>query len=103
MSKAQVGLGVDGDSSKETSFAFEEIVNLPHFHLAGKKYLTNRERAAQFASYKSLAGYEEMIERQAEEILNASEREIIYDFDDSGHDLDLFPEDGDGDETDAGR
>ena len=103
MSEVQVDLGVDGDSSKETSFAFEEIVDLPHFHLAGKKYLTNRERAAQFASYKSLAGYEEMIERQAEEILNASEREIIYDFDDSGRDLDWFPEDGDDDEINVGR
>lgn len=87
----------------EASFSYEDIVNLPHFHLAGKKYMTNHERAAQFASYKSLAGYEEMIERQAEEILNASEREIIYDFDDSGHDLDWFPEDDGGDEIDAGR
>jgi len=80
---------------------FNDIISLPHFHLNGKKYMTNRERAAQFASYKSLAGYEEMIERQAEEILNASEREIIYD--DNDRDLDLFLEDDGGDGIGVGR
>ena len=80
---------------------FDDIINLPHFHLEGKKYMTNQERAAQFAPYKSLVGYEEMIERQAEEILGMNEREII--FDDSDRDLDLFPlDDGDG-EIGVGR
>lgn len=82
---------------------YDDIIDLPPFHLAGKKYMTNHERAAQFASYKSLAGYEEMIERQAEEILNASEREIIYDPDDNGRGLDLYLADGDGDEIYEGR
>ena len=85
----------------EAVFPFEDIVNLPHFHLEGKKYMTARERAGQFAPYKSLAGYEEMIERQAEEILGASEREIIYD--DSDRDPDLFLVDDGDDETGVGR
>lgn len=49
---------------------FEDIINLPHFHEPGKPYMTMRDRAAQFAPFKSLVGYEEMIEKETEKLLD---------------------------------
>ncbi len=49
---------------------FEDIINLPHFHEPGKPYMTMRDRAAQFAPFKSLVGYEEMIEEETEKLLD---------------------------------
>ncbi len=37
---------------------YEDIINLEHFHAPGKPYMKMSERAAQFAAYKSLEGYE---------------------------------------------
>ncbi len=51
-------------------FEYEDIINLPHFHEPGKPYMTMRDRAAQFAPFKSLVGYEEMIEEETEKLLD---------------------------------
>ncbi|MBR5046372.1 hypothetical protein IKX73_01940 [Candidatus Saccharibacteria bacterium] len=48
---------------------YDDIINLPHFHDPTKPYMSLRDRAAQFASYKSLVGYEKMIEEKTEELL----------------------------------
>ncbi len=51
-------------------FEYEDIIDLPHFHEPGKPYMTMRDRAAQFAPFKSLVGYEEMIEEETEKLLD---------------------------------
>ena len=67
---------------------YDEILNLPHFHAPGRAYMSNHDRAAQFAPYKSLVGYEELIEEKSEDIL-AGGNEVI-DYSDSQEE---FPED----------
>lgn len=49
---------------------YDDIIDLPHFHDPSRPYMTMHDRAAQFAPYKSLTGYDEMISAQADEILN---------------------------------
>lgn len=53
-----------------------DIINLEHFHDLKRPYMSMKARAAQFAPYKSLVGYEEMIDNKSEEILNKEERII---------------------------
>ena len=45
----------------KTEEKYKDIIDLPHFHDKEKPYMNIEKRAAQFASYKSLRGYEEMI------------------------------------------
>lgn len=49
---------------------YNDIIELPHFHDPSRPYMSMRDRAAQFAPYKSLNGYDEMISAQADKILN---------------------------------
>lgn len=48
-----------------------DIINLPHYHAPGKPFMSPRDRAAQFAPYKSLVGYEQMIANKTDEILGS--------------------------------
>ena len=50
---------------------YDDIIDLPHFHDPSRPYMTMHDRAAQFAPYKSLVGYEEMVSTTAEDILAA--------------------------------
>jgi hypothetical protein len=53
---------------------YGDIINLPHFHNPDKPFMSMRDRAAQFAPYKSLVGYEKMIEQKSDELLEIDER-----------------------------
>lgn len=57
---------------------YDKIIGLPHFHAPGHAYMSNRDRAAQFAPYKSLVGYEELIEEKSEDILAGGNETIDY-------------------------
>lgn len=48
---------------------YDDIIDLPHFHDPSRPYMTMHDRAAQFAPYKSLTGYDEMLTATAEDIL----------------------------------
>ena len=60
---------------------YEQILNLEHFHQTGRPFMSNRDRAAQFMPFKSLAGFEEKIEE--EELSQLLNEERIIDFSDS--------------------
>ena len=49
---------------------YDDIIDLPHFHNSSRPYMSMHDRAAQFAPYKSLTGYDAMISAQAEELLD---------------------------------
>lgn len=49
---------------------YDDIINLPHYHNPDKPFMSMRDRAGQFAPYKSLVGYEKMIDEKTEEIMN---------------------------------
>ncbi|MBR6505800.1 hypothetical protein IKT18_03140 [Candidatus Saccharibacteria bacterium] len=48
---------------------YDDIIDLPHFHDPNKPYMSLRDRAAQFAPYKSLVGYEKMIEEKTDYLM----------------------------------
>lgn len=48
---------------------YDDIINLPHFHDPSRSHMSMHNRAAQFAPYKSLVGYDEMIDTKATELL----------------------------------
>ena len=50
------------------SMKYDDIIDLPHFHDDKRPYMSLNDRAAQFAPYKSLVGYEEMIGEKTEEL-----------------------------------
>ena len=49
---------------------YADIIDLPHWRSPTRPHMSLYERAAQFASYKALSGYEDMI---AEEVRLADE------------------------------
>ena len=60
---------------------YSDIIDLPHFHDPARPYMSIHDRAAQFAPYKSLVGYEEMLATTAEEILATDIRPASADTD----------------------
>ena len=50
---------------------YDDIIDLPHFHDPDKPFMSHHDRAAQFAPYKSLVGYEKMITSKTTEILDS--------------------------------
>lgn len=50
------------------STRYDDIIDLPHFQDKSRSQMSLSERAAQFAPYKSLVGYEEMIQEKTEEL-----------------------------------
>ena len=58
---------------------YSDIINLPHFHDPSRPYMTMHDRAAQFAPYKSLVGYDELLSTTAEDILATDIRPVTAD------------------------
>ena len=52
---------------------------MEHFHADGKPYMSMSDRATQFAPYKSLVGYEDLIDEETEDVLSKGFEEIEYD------------------------
>ena len=52
---------------------------MKHFHAENKPYMSMSDRATQFAPYKSLVGYEQLIDEETEEVLAKGFEEIEYD------------------------
>lgn len=44
---------------------YADIIDLPHHQSSTRKHMTLYDRAAQFASYRALSGYEDMVEEEA--------------------------------------
>jgi hypothetical protein len=57
----------------------KNIINMKHFHAENKPYMSMSDRATQFAPYKSLVGYEQLIDEETEEVLAKGFEEIEYD------------------------
>lgn len=55
---------------------YKDIIDLPHFHAPGRPLMPNSERAAQFMPFKSLKGYDELVDGKTEVVLNTDERQI---------------------------
>ena len=58
---------------------YDDIINLPHYHYPKKPCMSMRDRAGQFAPYKSLNGYYEEIGESEREILRADLPDIDFD------------------------
>ena len=67
----------------EAALRYAEIIGLPHHRAEGRKPMSIRDRAAQFAPFAALSGYEELIEETArmtdEEIFLAEDPRIDLD------------------------
>ena len=48
---------------------YDDIIDLPHYHDPDKLFMSHRDRAAQFAPFKSLVGYDQMINEKTNELL----------------------------------
>lgn len=57
---------------------YEKNLELEHFHEPGKGYMSMRDRAGQFAPYKALDGYEDIIGRKVFENLNSVWEDIDF-------------------------
>ena len=44
---------------------YADIISLPHHHSATRPHMSLHDRAAQFAPFAALAGYEEMVDEEA--------------------------------------
>jgi len=69
-------------NSEDAKIKYADIINLPHHQSATRKRMSLYDRAAQFASYKALSGYEDMVAEEArltdsELELSESETELI--------------------------
>lgn len=58
---------------------YDDIINLSHFHDPKMPFMPIRDRAGQFAPYKSLHGYHEEIGEAEREILREDFEEIEFD------------------------
>ena len=43
---------------------YDDIIDLPHFHADGKPYMSMRDRAGQFMPFKSLKGFDDMVDER---------------------------------------
>ena len=58
---------------------YADIIDLPHWQSPTRPHMSPNDRSAQFASYKSLRGYEDMVHeeaRQTEKELQLEDREL---------------------------
>lgn len=60
---------------------FDDIINLPAYHVPGKPYMSIHDRAGQFMPFKSLKGYDEMVGNTTEEMMG--QEWVHIDFDDA--------------------
>ena len=61
---------------------YADIIDLPHYHVPGKEYMSPLGRASQFSSFNALEGYEDMVGEEAREVgqmepLTESEMEVL--------------------------
>ena len=63
-----------GQKNSGVAQKYDDIIDLPHYHEPSKPYMSMQDRAGQFAPYKSLVGYEQMIEEKAGELYAIDER-----------------------------
>lgn len=52
-------------NAKDARSIYADIIDLPHHQSRKRKHMPLQDRAAQFASYKSLSGYEDMVAEEA--------------------------------------
>ncbi len=58
---------------------YDDIINLPHYKNPNRKQMSNHDRAAQFAPFSALTGYDEAVRQQEvqfDEVLELSEDEM---------------------------
>ncbi len=60
---------------------YDDIINLPHFHAKGHPYMSNVARAAQFMPFKSLKGYDELVDQVEAESNRPTEYAELLDAD----------------------
>lgn len=57
---------------------YDDIINLPHFHDPKKPYMSARDRAGQFAPFKSLEKYHEEIDDAEKERMQVVWEDVEY-------------------------
>ena len=65
--------------SEKDPHRYDDIIDLPHFVSKGRKHMSNYDRAAQFAPFDALTGYDEAIEetgRTTDNEVSLGENEI---------------------------
>ena len=70
------------DTAPEARELYADIFDLPHWRSSVHPHMSAWERAAQFSSYKALAGYEDMVDEEARQVgtqdtLSETEIEIL--------------------------
>ena len=66
--------------SEKDPHRYDDIIDLPRFVSKGRKHMSNYDRAAQFAPFDALTGYDEAIEetgRTTDEKVMLGENEIV--------------------------
>ncbi|MBR5647728.1 hypothetical protein IKW73_02205 [Candidatus Saccharibacteria bacterium] len=58
---------------------YDDIINLPPYHVPGRPYMSMRDRAGQFMPFKSLKGYDEMVGSTADEVMGQEWAHIDFD------------------------
>ncbi|MCQ2417794.1 MAG: hypothetical protein MJ071_08300 [Oscillospiraceae bacterium] len=61
------------EKKTDAGIVYADIINLPHFHVLEKDYMSNYSRAAQFSSFNALSGYEDMVQEEAREVSGFTE------------------------------
>lgn len=57
----------------DAKIIYADIINLPHWHVSGKEYMSIYNRSAQFSSFNALTGYEDMVNEEIRETDSFSE------------------------------
>ena len=68
--------------SEKDPHRYDDIIDLPHFVSKDRRHMSNYDRAAQFAPFDALTGYDEAIEEtgrttENETVLGAYEMEVL--------------------------
>ena len=70
------------ENEPDARVLYADIIDLPHYHVPGKAYMSDLGRAAQFSAFNALDGYEEMVDEEARQVgtqdtLSETEIEIL--------------------------
>ncbi len=63
------------DQASDARIIYADIFDLPHWQSPTRPHMSLHDRAAQFAAYKALSGYEDMIGEATTEINREDEPE----------------------------
>lgn len=58
---------------------YDDILNLEHYYEPGRPFMSVHDRASQFMPFKSLRGYDEMIDEDEKDIYDDEREDLIYD------------------------